>query len=458
MKFTSILLIFLGFLTPIVGFSQIHLEGEVRILMKEGLIDCSFELSNVPEIEAYNILLNKGMNIQFFQNTEKQVIPYSGYYNGRMRGEALAYTFIDENRQLEPMPKKFSIKYRGAFPVYEDLLNSFDYKGMIAFNGKTLRAAEQSKWYPVIYDVAKDKLLDAFSYSIKVICEDCAQVFINGDVPSAARDHVFQSSVPRQPMLFAGEFPVLENKGNYILNVNLEEDKANMIFKEIDKIKLFFAGKMQIPYNEKIFLISHKAVTPYKPDQTWGFAIFPTFAYSGVDFNALINGGGKLEPSNLSFFAHELAHYYFDTKILSGPQAWFWLESTAEYLALKAVEEFSPEFYQNRIKGYANFLSGKNYKALAKIKKRDEIDEDYRYVFGPLLLLVFELEFGNSITFQILSELVKRSELASISLDDFKEIALEKGVSLLEYSRFEEKFLNSSEALTHTVEKILSHE
>lgn len=442
-------------MSSIVGFSQVHLNGEVRILMKEGIIDCNFEFSNVPGIEAYNILLNKGMNIQFFQNTEKQVLPYSGYYNGSMIGEALAYTFIDENRLLEPLPQKFSIKYRGAFPIYTDLLNSFDYKGMIALNGKTLRATEQSKWYPVLYDVAKDKLVDAYSYSIKVVCEDCEQVFINGDIPRTAKNHVFQSNVPRQLMLFAGEFPVLENNGNYILNVALEEAKTELIFREIDKIKTFFAEKMKMPYNEKIFLISHKAVTPYKPDQTWGFAIFPTFAYSGVDFNTLINSDGKLDPSNLSFFAHELAHYYFDTKLLSGPQAWFWLESTAEYLALKALEEFFPEFYQNRIKDYANYLRDKNYKALGKVNKRDEIDEDYRYVFGPLILLVFELEFGKAVTYQILSDLVKRSAHGSVSLNDLRELAFEKKVSQSEYIQFEEKFLNSHEALMQTVEKIL---
>lgn len=455
MKFTSILLTFLGFMSSIVGFSQVHLDGEVRILMKEGVIDCNFEFSNVPGIEAYNILLNKGMNIQFFQNPEKQVLPYSGYYNGSMIGEALAYTFIDENRLLEPLPQKFSIKYRGAFPIYTDLLNSFDYKGMIALNGKTLRATEQSKWYPVLYDVAKDKLVDAYSYSIKVVCEDCEQVFINGDIPRTAKNHVFQSTVPRQLMLFAGEFPVLENNGNYILNVALEEAKTELIFREIDKIKTFFAEKMKMPYNEKIFLISHKSVTPYKPDQTWGFAIFPTFAYSGVDFNTLINSGGKLDPSNLSFFAHELAHYYFDTKLLSGPQAWFWLESTAEYLALKALEEFFPEFYQNRIKDYANYLRDKNYKALGKVNKRDEIDEDYRYVFGPLILLVFELEFGKAVTYQILSDLVKRSAHGSVSLNDLRELAFEKKVSQSEYIQFEEKFLNSPETLMQTVEKIL---
>jgi hypothetical protein len=275
-------------------------------------------------------------------------------------------------------------------------------------------------------------------------------------VPSSSKNHVFQSSIPRQLMLFAGEFPILENNGNYILNVTLEKEKTALIFEEIDKIKSFFSKTMQIPYNEKINLISHKTVTNYKADQTWGFAIFPTFAFSGVDFSTLINDRGKFEASKLSFFAHELAHYYFDTKILSGPHGWFWLESTAEYLALKAVEEFSPEFYQSRTEEYANYLSGKNYTALANIKRRDEIDEDYRYVYGPLIFLAFESEFGKTVTFKILSELVKRSDKSMITLVDFREIALVFGISPINYNQFEEKYLSSTDALTHTIEKIRS--
>jgi hypothetical protein len=52
--------------------------------------------------------------------------------------------------------------------VYTDKLSFIDFKGIIAFNGKTLRAAEQSKWYPVLYDAANDRLIEAYTYSITV--------------------------------------------------------------------------------------------------------------------------------------------------------------------------------------------------------------------------------------------------------------------------------------------------
>ncbi len=456
MKLTLNYLFFIFLLSPIVGFSQIHLEGEVRILMKEGLIAADLELSNIPKIEVYNILLNKGMNIQYFQNSEKKVMPYSGYYNGKMKGEALSYTFIDDQRSLEPIPAQFKIKYRGAFPIYLDTLNTFDFKGLIAFNGKTLRAAEQSKWYPVIYDIANDRIIDNYTFAIRIICDDCKTVFINGDAPSQLQDNHYESKIPRQLMLYTGEYDFSNNRGNYILNADLDKTTGDMIFNEIELIKKFYAGKLQIPYDEKVYLISHQAVTPYRPDQSWGFAIFPTFAYAGVNFESLVNENGKFEPSNFAFFAHELAHLYFNTNILSGQQGWFWLESTAEFLSLKASENFYPNFYLQKLGNYADFLMGKNYPPLMKIKSMDEIDEDYRYVFGPLIFIVFEAEFGSEATFKILSNLVALSSQQSITLDDLKYQALQVGITSETYRQFENDYLGSPLALKNTIDKIKS--
>ncbi len=456
MKFTLNFLTLIFLLSPFVGFSQIHLEGEVKIVMKEGLISGDLRLSNIPEVKGYNILLNKGMNIQYFQNSENQVMPYSGYYNGKMRGEALAYTFIDDQRTLQPLPDQFSIKYRGAFPVYTDTLNSFDFKGLIAFNGNTLRAAEQSKWYPVIYDIANDRIIDNYTFSIRINCEDCHTVFINGAMPSPESNSLFESAIPRQLMLYTGDYTFMESRGNFILNADLDTITAERIFGEIELVKEFYADKMNMPYDEKIYLISHKAITPYRPDQSWGFAIFPTFAYAGVDFKTLINESGKFEPANFAFFAHELAHYYFNTGILSGTEGWFWLESTAEYLSLKASENFFPNYYKSRLKSYAEFLLKKKYKPIKSIKSMDEIDEDYRYVFGPLILIVFEKEFGQKVTFNILSDLVRLSESKSITFDDFRYLAMEEGITPEAYGQFEEVYLTNPLALQNTINSIMT--
>lgn len=63
---------------------------------------------------------------------------YSGYYDEKIQGKATAYLPAKDNDTLK-LPEKFHISYTGAFPVYSDTLNSLDFKGLIAFNGKTLK-------------------------------------------------------------------------------------------------------------------------------------------------------------------------------------------------------------------------------------------------------------------------------------------------------------------------------
>ena len=44
--------------------AQPHIEGNLEIDMHTGFIKCDFSLSQLPELTAYRILLNKGMNIK----------------------------------------------------------------------------------------------------------------------------------------------------------------------------------------------------------------------------------------------------------------------------------------------------------------------------------------------------------------------------------------------------------
>jgi len=144
------------------NFAQPHIEGEVEIDMKLGIIKCDLTLSQLPNLEAYSILLNKGMNIKYFRDVENNLIEYSGHYDGKSKGEAIKYNLLNIGDSLPP---KFKATYVGAFPVYIDEYNSFDYKGVIAFTEKTLRATEQTKWYPVIYDAQNDRLINSYTYN-----------------------------------------------------------------------------------------------------------------------------------------------------------------------------------------------------------------------------------------------------------------------------------------------------
>ena len=128
------------------------LKGKVTINMKEGLIGANLKLSGLPKLDTgFRILLNSGLNMKFITDTSGVV-----RYNSSWADDALKYR-IHNGKSYIPLPDGLGVNYVGAFPVYTDTLNFFDYKGVIAFNGKTMRASEQSKWYPVIYDTKNDR-------------------------------------------------------------------------------------------------------------------------------------------------------------------------------------------------------------------------------------------------------------------------------------------------------------
>jgi hypothetical protein len=92
-----------------------------------------------------------GLNVEAVTDAEERALVFGGFYGGRMIGEGLLYTVVEPPEEIESL----CVRYTGAYPVYrvdEGEGSTHDFKGVIAFNGRTLRATEQSKWYPVLYD------------------------------------------------------------------------------------------------------------------------------------------------------------------------------------------------------------------------------------------------------------------------------------------------------------------
>lgn len=454
MRFIYLLIPTLCFFLQAVAQPLPHIQGTIYLKMSDGLIDCKFRVSNLPPLTSYKILLNHGMNIRYFTSDSGQVLHYDGYYNGKTSGEAIEYKLMkNKSVDLPVLPSAFGIQYKGAFPIYGDTLNSFDFKGLIAFNGKTLRASEQSKWYPVIYDVVREQMIDKYTFDITVYTEDARTVFINGCPPSQAQPAHFSSATARPLLLFAGDYDFIKAGNNYMLNAPVDSVTAHAIFREMDKLKAFYVEKLGIPYGEGIYLISHKAVEPFKPGRSWGFTTFPSFAYAGVDFESLITPQGGLAHTNIAFFGHELGHYYFHSE--SGPLLWFWLESATEYLSLKAAEAFTDTaFYHQRIRQYITSIKDKKYTPLARINKAADIDNGYRYMYGPLILLCFEKQFGQKITYKVLSDVVKRAAHESITLDVFRQIVLANKIKEADFNRFYADYLDADQAVSNTCDKI----
>jgi len=426
------------------SFSQTHINGTVKLDIEKGYIHCEFTLSNLPKINNYKILLNHGMNIKYFKNTKDQLISYDGYYGGEMKGEALEYYFIDNESKKSGLETNFKIEYSGAFPVYKDELNGFDFKGYIAINEKTIRATEQSKWYPVLYDVDNDKLIDSYTYEITVITSNSKSVFINGSQPKKGIKSIFESKKPVPLLLFAGEYDFRNIDENYLINVDVKEDVSKQIFENIDFIKSYYKNLLEIDFEDKIYIINHKAVKGFKKNASWGFNTYPAFGFSNLDFNNLLAENKKFKENYYKFFAHELAHNYFGNNVNSGNLSWFWLESTAEYLSLVALENYTnkkniDEYYEY----YCKSIEKKNFIPLNYITKNEQINSDYRYILGPLIFKSFEITFGKEKTIKVLTSLLELSKTETLTINSWEKSSIKNGISKKSFLSFKKTFLSS---------------
>jgi hypothetical protein len=434
-------------------FAQIHIKGNVEIDMDLGLLNCSFNLSNIPEIEDYRILLNKGMNIKYFKNTKNELINYKGHYDGKMQGEAIEYTF--RSKSTTSIPNEFSIIYKGAFPIYKNEFNPFDYKGIIAFNGETLRAAEQTKWYPVIYDASNDKLLNSYTYNVTVKIKGGNTVFINGTAPKKGNVSHFISKKPYPLLLFAGSYIFVENNGDYILNTSINTENAEKVFDNIEIIKSKLSSYLNLKFTDNIYLISHKAINKRKKGSSWGFNTYPAFAFTGLDFNNLVNEQGNISKRNFKYFGHEFAHNYFGSNVSSGKLSWFWSESIADYLSYNIVEDLCDMGYLKivllkEIEGIkdANFIS------LNKIENKNEINGKYRYSLGPLLLKCFEDTFGRNKTNLVLISLLEFAKSETLTLQHFKKSAMKSGINKDKFEEFENYFIKDENFKQNIINEI----
>ncbi|MGE6220603.1 M1 family aminopeptidase [Nubsella zeaxanthinifaciens] len=423
-----------------------HLSGTVNVDLQTGQITCDFNLTNIPDLgKEYQILLNKGFNIKHLKNAKGEMIAYDGFYNGKMRGEGLTYLPKNEDKVIEN-PKQLEINYTGAFPIYANEYNFTDFKGLIAFNGKTLRAAEQSKWYPIIYDVKKDQLLEQVTYEITIKCSNAAQIFVNGDQPKPGPEAKFKSDVAIAPLLFIGNYKVQQTSNALFLNTDMNKAQLAVFEMEIAEMKAYYQKKLGIPYHTKNVIIEHTAVEKFNKGRIWGFATYPTIAIAGGNLAETVDEVNKKfkDSTDYPFYAHEVAHYYFGNVLQPNSTLfWFFLESTAEYLSVKATEAKFGKIYSNAYFKNA-CLNLKNFKVvpLNKITEINQIGGTYRYNYGPLILRGLEQMIGEKRTFEFLKACLKaKSKTTDYAF--FKDQALLSGITEAEWIAFEKQFIES---------------
>lgn len=453
MKKIKIIFILLIANIQIIAAQIPHLKGEVKISIVNGTIESDLEYSNLPKLKNYSIWLNTGLNLRYFRNEAEQY-NYRNvkYYDDQKSSEAFQYYFPDTDNKGRFLPENFKINYVGKFPVISDTLkasNRGDWKGNIAFNGKNIRASEQSVWYPILYDIDNDVLIDKVTYDVTISCIDCESIYLNGSEPVKAKTAHFKSDKPISMMLFAGLFNFTKNKNTYFLNTELNIEQETVLGDWTDKIVKYYEDKLKIPYGNPV---TYLYTTPISKRNAWMFVTYPTIAIIGQEkynvksyFSA--NTNVLKDNANIEYFAHELGHYYFGTVIVPNSELrWVFLEGLTEYLALQTVKEvLGDENYQTKINTYLKETKEYKPKSLATIKN-NEIDEIYRYYYIPLLLSALEKEIGKEKVWNWLRTILKSETLVKTDYQFFKSSLIKSGVKESEFNRFEEKYILSDKA------------
>ncbi|MEO0581440.1 MAG: hypothetical protein AAF135_04365 [Bacteroidota bacterium] len=437
------------------GFAQPHIQGKVKIDQENGTIRCNFTLEQVPNLADYGVLLHKGMNVKFFRDSEGQLLPYRGYYNGEIVGSASSYVFKGEDKDTLEIPSTFSVEYVGAYPIYTDSLNTFDLAEHIAWNKQTLRMSAQSAWYPVIYDRKRGKAIDQYTYDISVELSSTSTIFINGTPPVKARTHQFRSTSAHPLLVFIGAYDFWSNDGNYLLNIALEGDQGQQIGQVMDTVKHVLSNILDQKFDGKVFLINHQPISA--DEGVWAFNSYPTLAFSGIDFGYVVEAYGGLPAPIYKLFGHEFSHNYFGLNVFSGPLAYFWSESISEYLSYRVAEQlFGVEYLGSEIIAVADGLrDADGFPPLADVKDYSEISDTYKYQLGPLVWRCFEDQFGKEKVDAILKDLMQISYDQTLTLDIWKESALQAGISAQAFDTFYLTYLASPTFKDQVIEDML---
>jgi hypothetical protein len=390
------------------------LQGTVSISIKDGTFDCDFILSNIPRIKNYFIRINSGMNILNFRSLEPNnfLIYFNKSLNDTMSsGESIPYYFADNTGKGKFLPDKIEFKYTGKYPVVKDTIKDYsveDWKGNIAFNGYSVRAdGMQSAWFPVLYDIDKDFAYYEVKYDIIVNCKDCNNLFINGSTPKTGNSAKFKSDVPVQPLLFCGNYKVVNSNGTYVLNPDINETQIERLGKNTNWYKNFYEEKLRIPYKKSITYIH---TTPTSKGNAFSFITYPAIVNIGWGKYGLEGFADENEHTPNVGLAHELGHYYFGSyKVFNSELGDAMTEGFATYLSFKAVkarvnDSTYKNFINSRLKGIKDFVAV----PFGKIKSATDYHnrETYSYNYSAFIFLAIEKEIGQQKMWDWLHEIL----------------------------------------------------
>jgi hypothetical protein len=121
-------------------------------------------------------------------------------------------------------------------------------------------------------------------------------------------------------------------------------------------------------------------------------------------------------------------------------------------IAMEELRSRGPLEYD--LKKMIEAVKDKNFIPLAFVREPDDIDIDYRYRLGPLVLKVFEGHFGKERTIGILHDLLDRSISQTLDLETWEEVAVKNGIAHSDFADFRREFLEDKNFVEATIKWI----
>ena len=123
----------------------------------------------------------------------------------------------------------------------------------------------------------------------------------------------------------------------------------------------------------------------------------------------MLDTTGDVKGHEVTFLAHELAHYFGTHYRPNGPLFWFLLEGGAEYLALQYVRDRGTTAeYSELLSGYIAAVGEReDFPRLAAVAQPLEIGNAYRYNFVPLLLMQLERKTGREQVLRLVKNILQ---------------------------------------------------
>jgi len=421
--------------TTVVSIPPPRTTGEVQINLASGRLAASVCVENWPTGVGRSVSLHGGLNLAHVRDQTGKVLNFSGWYGGAVDGEGRVYDFDP------PAAGPVCFDYVGSAPMFPEYDAVGDFKGLIAADGKSLRASEQAVWLPTPFDPKAKKRFQNTTYRLHVVCDDCTLLYMNGAAPVQGHEATFESATPQRPLLFAGKGLIDVGPGVNVVNFKLSPEGRAGWTTFFHSVRGFYANYLGRGFDDTPTILRFDSLDRgLKPKRRWGFATWPTLAFGNGDLDAMgqtLSRDDEEGRGNSAYVAHETAHYYFNSLTANGPYRWLLVESAAEFMSWKALASMKGQgaLEVRLTKTVADFNAFKTAPLpLNAIVESEQIGSGYRYVYGPLLLESLERSIGDTRMRQFMRGLLNARELSSWA--DVARIARAAGVSSAEWDEW----------------------